>query len=339
MIQKLVSLSSIASLFFSTVQALGDVNSEVLRCDGVCADNIRKAIENQGNKYASVTKISDSTAPTGRSFSTNQPVGDQDQKVETYILGTKKKRIFSFLEEKVTKMTVDENNNPTGRFGVLFQLGLVHKDYGCWCNSFNIDINNELQEGQVSGVAQDKYDEACKDHHMGFDCITIDADENGESCDPENTQYNIMVKHVLNSADFAIECADDISTSWCQRRTCMVDLRFIARNWKLRSDGISPDWNAYGHNNGNFQDSVCTAKNRAHRGGGNSRTVIKACCGDYPYRIWYNKHGNSGNKCCAFEEPQVTADYGFAINVGHLYNPTVKTCCEDGFAIDTNVCP
>jgi len=171
--------------------------------------------------------------------------------------------------------------------------------------------------------------------------FSIDSNEiNDDSCDPETAQYSILVKHIGNSEDFAIECADDISQNWCQRRTCMVDLRFIARNWKLQLNGVQPDYDSYGHNFGKFNDAICTYKPRGGaRGNAVKVPVVKACCGDYPFRIWYNKHDDAANKCCSYQEPATSLEYGFSISVGHLYNPRIKTCCPGGLIANSNVCP
>jgi hypothetical protein len=190
----------------------------------------------------------------------------------------------------------------------------------------------------------DEYDDACKAHHQGFDCITMDANAEGESCIPNETTYSLKVTPESNG-DYTIECDDSIEDDWCKRRTCMVDLRFIARHWKLEDDGVEPDYAAYGHegfhnNAGAFdaqsRDSVCLLP-RPNGPGGHAK-VVKVCCGDYPYRVWYDKANHRGIRCCSYDDPSVSEAYGFPIKVGKLYNNMAATCCDYGVVNDGNVC-
>jgi len=226
------------------------------------------------------------------------------------------------------------------RFGLVFKIPVIN-NYGCWC--YGGASWPGARDLSGFGPVKDVYDDACKAHHMGFDCITLDAEAEGESCIPNETKYSLLVTP-LPSGDYTIECADDIETHWCKRRTCLVDIRFIARHWKLEADNIEPDYELYGHpghhnNVGNFDTKEC-AVTPTHNGngGGHRDPIVKVCCGDYPYRIWYNKLNKKGIKCCAYNDQAVINDYGFHLQVGQLYNEMSQTCCADGVTSGSTVC-
>merc|ERR1712032_1376011 len=54
----------------------------------------------------------------------------------------------------------------------------VLSEYGCWC------YRGEENFGKGLGQPMDRYDEICRSHHQGYECINMDADSNGSSgCD------------------------------------------------------------------------------------------------------------------------------------------------------------
>lgn len=227
---------------------------------------------------------------------------------------------------------------PKKRFGLQFQIPVIN-NYGCWC--YGGQYWPGARDWTGFGPFMDLYDDACKAHHQGFDCITMDANAEGESCIPNETTYSLLVTPQANG-NYVIECDDSIEFDWCKRRTCMVDLRFLARHWKLESDGVEPDYAQYGHagfhdNAGNFDTDVCILP-RPTGPGGHVRNVVKVCCGDYPYRVWYDRSNNRGIRCCEHNDPSVDADYGFTIKIGTLFNNMAATCCPYGVINDGNVC-
>lgn len=228
-----------------------------------------------------------------------------------------------------------------GRFGLQVQIPVIN-NYGCWC--YGGEYWPGARDWTGFGPFMDEYDDACKAHHQGFDCITLDAEAEGESCIPNETTYSLKVSPMANG-DYLLECDDSIEFDWCKRRTCMVDLRFLARHWKLEDDGVEPDYAAFGHagfhdDAGDFdaqsRDSVCLLP--PPKGPGGHAKVVKVCCGDYPYRVWYDKANFRGIRCCQYDDPSVSADYGFPIKVGKLYNNMAATCCNYGVINDGNVC-
>jgi len=236
----------------------------------------------------------------------------------------------------VTEAPVTPTVKP--RFGLQFQIPVIN-NYGCWCYGGQFWPGARDMTG--TGPHMDIYDDACKAHHMGFDCIVADADAEGETCVPNETAYSLLITPQANG-DYTIECDDDIADDWCKRRTCLVDIRFIARHWKLEKDEIFPDYETYGHsgfhdNAGDFDTDVCVVPVEHHGPGGHTRSIVKVCCGEYPYRIWYDKNNNRGTKCCEYNDAQVNADYGFNIKIGQLYNKMANTCCPYG-VISDNLC-
>lgn len=225
------------------------------------------------------------------------------------------------------------------RFGLKVNIPVIN-NYGCWC--YGGEYWPGARDWTGFGPFMDEYDDACKAHHMGFDCITMDADAEGETCIPNETTYTLKVTP-QNNGDYTLECADEIEDKWCERRTCLVDLRFIARHWHLEDLGIEPDYAQFGHNGfhnnvGDFDVNGNCLLPKHNGPGGHQARIVKVCCGDYPYRIWFDKRNNRGISCCEYEDASISADYGFALKVGQLYNNMAATCCADGVRSDGNVC-
>lgn len=317
-----------------------DTQSEELLCTGTCAKAIDLAIANNGGEAASIKQISKKQRGQGRGG-----------KIRKYILTTKlgSNRIFStinndnFAEADDDQLTFDSDSDLTpsqnGRWGSKFKLNVIN-NYGCWC--YGGASWPGARDTTGWGPSMDEYDEACKAHHMGFDCISLDADAENESCDPSTQQYSLLMTPLANG-DYTLECSDAIEESWCKKRTCMVDLRFLARHWKLESDNVDPDYTSFGHsgfhnNAGNFDTSVCEIKGNGS-GSNGGKPIQKVCCGDYPYRIWYDKNNSKKLGCCAYEDQSVSEEYGYSVQIGQLYNTFTGTCCSTGVITGSNICP
>jgi len=323
---KLLSTFSLASL--SSIYALSS-DYQTVTVPQQYNEAIESVLADENTDIANANGLTIvATAPIGRS--TQQP--------GTQIKG---KNALPALFEAANQAEIKSaQQGLKPRFGLVFNLPVIN-NYGCWCHG------GEYWPGAADktgfGEVKDVYDDACKAHHMGFDCITLDAAAEGETCIPNETEYTLLVRPQKNG-DYTLECADDIETDWCKRRTCLVDIRFIARNWKLQGDGIGPDYAAYGHpgyhdNAGNFDHAgECVVDRKTGNGNGNHQPIVKVCCGDYPYRIWYNKNNNKGIECCAYDDSAVIADYGFYLQVGQLYNSMSQTCCADRVITGSNVC-
>jgi len=252
-------------------------------------------------------------------------------------LSSKKGTVLSNTNVK-TVLNIDTGDDaPNTRFGLTLRLPMIN-NYGCWC--YGGDFWPGARDWTGFGPFMDQWDDACKAHHQGFDCIVMDAEDESESCIPNETEYALLVKPQANG-DYTLECADDIAENWCQRRVCMVDLRFIARSFELEDLGIEPNYEAFGHagfhdNVGDFNTDVCILPRT--QGPGGHEGVEKRCCGDYPYRVWYDKRNIRGLQCCTYEDASVNEEYGFEIKIGKLYNRLSATCCDYGVITDGNQC-
>lgn len=187
---------------------------------------------------------------------------------------------------------------PRSRFGLKVQVPVIN-NYGCWC--YGGEFWPGARDLTGFGPHMDQYDDACKAHHQGFDCITMDANAEGESCIPNEQDYLLKVTPQANG-DYLLECADEIENHWCKRRTCMVDLRFLARHWKLEADDVIPDYATYGHAGfhndvGDFDTATCELPKPPHVPGNGGHRAVKVCCGDYPYRVWYDKTNFRSLEC------------------------------------------
>jgi len=262
--------------------------------------------------------------------------------------------IFSFTNpetiEEAEAIKIEEdlikNDNGFSRFGLIFRIPVIN-NYGCWCYGGEYWPGARDHSGQ--GKVVDVYDDACKAHHMGFDCINMDSFEKRIECYPNEQDYTLLIIPQKDGS-YSMECDNNIQDDWCRKRTCLVDLRFLARTWKLQNDGIQPDYEKYGHigfhqnrnsgNGGNFDDKVCATNYNPNKTNPNKPGLYfaeKVCCGDYPYRVWYDAKNTEGISCCAYEDKDVSENYGFSINVGVLYNENNGKCCESG-PVNGNSC-
>lgn len=254
-------------------------------------------------------------------------------------------RTTKILQELVTDTTVTElltnakSTTQTPRFGMQLDIHLV-KDYGCWCYGPPSEYGQpSWYPGFGNGKARDLHDENCQHHHAGFECIRMDAKVENKICEPTETTYDLTVSQSVNYGTIFLECADSIADDWCKRRTCLVDLRRLARYWKLTKDRVYPDYSAWGHrnldNSINF-DAIQECKVEGRRAPGN-KDIQKQCCGDYPYRSLYytdvdssnsDINGNRQARCCLYEDLDVSNTYGFQIMIGQIYNKNTHTCSD-----------
>lgn len=232
-------------------------------------------------------------------------------------------------------------SKPDPRFGLKIRIPVINH-YGCWCYGGEFWPGARDQTGY--GPVMDVWDDICKAHHMGFDCIAKDADVENKVCNPTETPYTLLISPQSNG-DYLVECADDIEQDWCKAKVCMVDLRFLARHWTLEADGLVPDYASFGHpgyheNQGSFDTMQCAVTGNSKSpgtGSGNPRNQV--CCGDYPYRVWYDRNNNANLKCCAVADVNTINDYGFYLETGKLYNDNHKKCCLGGVVSINDQCP
>lgn len=327
---KLFSLTN-ASMVLATAIA---TDYETAHCRDDCAKGMQNYIDNNKNS-AEVEVI-----PTGigaRNVGGNNSNNADNAEAVYKITTGSGQNLFDKL-----KAPAQSNNKVSTRFGLTFLTSVIN-NYGCWCFRGENWPGAPDPTGFVDAV--DVYDDACKAHHQGFDCITLDAEEEEESCIPNQTNYHLLVKQLANG-DFTLECADQEWDNWCKRRVCLVDIRLIARSAKLKEQGIEPDYEQYGHEGyhndvGAFDTSVCKVERQPKgngTGGHDKRKIKRVCCGDYPYRIWYDENNERGISCCAYNDAAVINDYGFALKVGQLYNSMSATCCDDKVVSGSTIC-
>lgn len=214
--------------------------------------------------------------------------------------------------------------------------------YGCWCH---FDENQYNIVGTGHGTALDSWDQNCRDLQEGYNCIQIDADERGETCEPWSTKYPIagadMAEEIIPAyCELVATDKDTKQINRCVEQTCIVETFFI----KTLSRMIIPDQPAGVtsiedisrenlHSEGFNVHTKCNAPkpsqpkpDSSSTGGGSSSSsssssgngsgakVVeqKKCCGSYPERFPYKP---SARKCCQNKK---------------TYDESTHECCENG---------
>lgn len=171
----------------------------------------------------------------------------------------------------------------------------VLSEYGCWC------YRGQDNFGKGLGQTVDRYDEICRSHHQGYECIHLDADSNGASgCDPiavSNAGYIFSTEMLLDDdGQTTMQLTCEESQDWCTLKTCQVDLRYINDFWSAGMEGDSVDQATYSHDSG-FDIANCPI-------GGKVYQPYKRCCGRYPKRWVYktSAEDETGHRqCCDLE--------------------------------------
>lgn len=231
-----------------------------------------------------------------------------------------------FIIPVVANETATELTNiQQGRFGAKIPIQLV-ANYGCWCYG-----GSSWPTNLGRSTPRDLHDEACKAHSMGMKCIVTDASYEKKQCEPYTTDYDVTITQD-GYGKLLLECSDSIEEDWCRRRVCLVELRLLARYWKLMDNGIWPEYRKWAHPNigGSFDPMEHCSPSVSS--GGDPQEL--RCCGDYPYRSWwYQRVENSeedANQCCVYQDEKVNEEYGFAINIGQIYDQSKAECTSGG---------
>lgn len=276
-------------------------------------------------------------------------------------------QIVQWLSDKIAN-----TSQPTTRFGIQLQLPLLNK-YGCWCyrgtdypggRGTTQDDYDEACKAMHMG-----YDCVVSDAPIMEDnCMANPAD----CCNPVDTDYLWFIKPAVGlPGSYTFECAEDVQQDWCRARVCQIDLRFVATFFELITFGIYPDRVNLGHigvDNGEFDPTTCpdaalsfdytdfvtvdtpSSQDGAGVGGGTVATTTqetqsttavtseRVCCGDYPFRSWFNKFSNDDRACCEYEDALITAKYRYQLNVGQMYHSNLAICCADGVVSGSTVC-
>jgi len=232
-------------------------------------------------------------------------------------------------------------NDGNDRFGLQLDIPITN-NYGCWCHTGDQYPGPFFLTEAID--SKDDYDEACKAKHMGYDCIVMDAAANNMVCPPTETDYDLRMTPQPDGS-FLLECSETIENDWCKRRVCLVDMRFLIRQDTLDDANTFKDLASFGHpgfhdNVGNFDVSTCKAPrdNSGNGEGGKKKNITRVCCGDYPYRVIYDKDNRNNNACCEYDDAAINAAYRFDLKIGQVYNEVMNQCCSDGVQPVGNMC-
>jgi len=217
-----------------------------------------------------------------------------------------------------------------GRYGMKLPFSVLNL-YGCWCYSHQSYGVGE----HGKGTPQDEFDHICRDRHMGYDCMIMDAPTEipGLPCTPGLTGYSWQITPVITNnlftGEFIFECDNSIEADWCKAKSCMIDLRFLHDMNVLSITGHGVDNNLY-HANG-FDTDACPGT--PPTSGGGTGVLYewdkKVCCGQYPYRMWYwtTSTNVDDRECCEFHTTAAAKTYD--VRVGHMYHDDNQDCCLD----------
>merc|ERR1712110_532758 len=102
------------------------------------------------------------------------------------------------------------------------------RGYGCWCS-----MASHFRNGQ--GPVQNPLDENCKMLHLGYDCVKMDARDEGTTCDTTQDEYYVIPSFNVNSIDFLCQALSDAlyghlsqAKQNCAVRLCSVESRFMS---------------------------------------------------------------------------------------------------------------
>merc|ERR1712226_126469 len=284
---------------------------------------------NRLDKQISELKVSG----RGRSLGSSKIVEEDGDSVKITFKDTKITDALTLDTDSilVANPNLANDDSPKTRFGLVIPIQMV-SNYGCWCYG-----GADWPTGEGRGSARDEHDDACKAHHMGFDCIEIDAEIENRDCKPTDTSYDISTIKPAPYGMINLECSNTIEDDWCKRRTCLVELRLLARYWSLIAQRVYPDYDTYGHTGTNALgpfDPMQSCPPVPGTGGGQPKE--KRCCGDYPYRVWHydfvNNQGDYHTQCCTYEDTSISLLYGFPITIGALYEQDKEKCTATGVA-------
>ena len=241
-------------------------------------------------------------------------------------------------------------------------------NYGCWCRVKNNYMDPLVATGVAGSKPVDLYDEGCKTHAMNMKCIVLDAAYENIECDPYTTDYDATVTTKSVETDFiwsknplynhyahTFECTQTLEEDWCKRRVCINDLALLAEATGLYYHNIMPNYNEY-DNWDNSLDAQCINQN-ANNGRVAMDTTGLKCCGDYPYRTFYDPLDKE-TQCCVHSRDVMMMshisrwrdsdnndnarknEHFFPKNFGEIYNQNdlTKSCTTEGLKtlVNTN---
>lgn len=213
------------------------------------------------------------------------------------------------LKEAVAQ--IRESHPQSKSFGSTWAADIIDSinSYGCWCYF-------QDNHGAGRGPAQNEVDNQCKILHEGYECIMMDAvDEGDDSCLPWHEEYKsatglgLLVDHDDNDTleealRFRCKKANKKSKTKCAERSCIVENYFVVRVMRLFLKGVPFD-PSLKHDKNIFDPKA------------NCPTVQgiqsdKECCGLYPFRFPFKTLSGSRD-CCG----------------QRTFNSDLMMCCDD----------
>ena len=176
--------------------------------------------------------------------------------------------------------------------------------YGCHCY-----FGSDWDKGRGTPVNQ--VDGLCHDLNTCYQCITIDAAEEGDStCEPAFQSYVIPTSKDIEDKGLEHACGDANFGDNCAIRTCCCDTRLADGIINYFFDGLVFD-PAFSHDNGWDPSLNCPI---VHNGSCRHGDCEIQCCGQYPNRFPFKTGDSIFRECC----------------VDTVYNSMNKQCCNDG---------
>lgn len=188
--------------------------------------------------------------------------------------------------------------------------------YGCWCYFHpNGTIQGDFGDRRGRGVPVNSLDEECRKLTWGYDCIIMDAEENGwtmetsltagrngDPCVPWDVSYTSGIAGGIANVVANCELGNNAGTpgTECAVEACKVESYFVMNLFNEIGQGID---NQFKEENGweNNQDNCPTIAGLG--------PMNRECCGAYPYRRPFRPRtdentGVSSYACCTDEDTQ-----------------------------------
>lgn len=212
------------------------------------------------------------------------------------------------IPANVADIWVDWYNKQTGRVdcegdcdtGAL-DLTALH-GYGCWCFLGNVD------SALGRGPPLDAYDAICQKLSLCYRCVIVDAENEGEECDPFTVEFNanLAVSGAFGIQNVSTSCQTNNEAN-CAWRTCTCAMTMVTSFFNLSFDSSNVYDDNVVHENGFEYNVECPQQ---------GKSLDRQCCGFYPGRRTYDR--GEARQCC---------------HERSIYNPIRHQCCDDGLHV------
>jgi len=181
----------------------------------------------------------------------------------------------------------------------LSQVG----SYGCWCHDLKVHT------GKGKSKPLDALDALCKRLSDGYDCASMDAEAEGETCNAWEENYTnddgdaIQCSQLqtqedidaLGFTDAQLELVGIKAVSKCKVQACKIEQDFVNKVAKLFLEDEQANNPSFQHDSDDFDsETQCPTKTCDGCEG------VKQCCGSVPGRRTYKDKSDDGNErgCC-----------------------------------------